>query len=394
MKKTILFAIITVFLAACGGGEENPELEKVVKKRDSLKAVHDSIGAEISALELLIVDLDPDIEKRISIVTTKTLKRKTFSHTFDVHGTVESDKNAMVFPETAGEIKTIQVTEGQRVSKGALLATIDTEIIRKNIAQVQSQLDLAILVYNKQKNLWDQNIGSEIQFQEAKTNKETLERNKETLQAQLDLANVKAPFAGIVDEVFPKVGELGGPQAPLLRLVNLEDVYIKSDVSESYLGRLSNATKVTVNFPSLETDSGSYDVDTTIAQIGNFINPNNRTFKIKINLENSDSKLKPNLLAVVSIKDFEADSVVVVPASVIKQGIDGKNFLYVVDRSEEKVQARKITGLKLGKTNSDGEKHVISGLNGDEEIVVDGADRIVDGEEVLIKGEEKAKKDK
>lgn len=352
-------------------------LEKLNARRDAFKAGYGTFGEIIGGIEKVIAETDINIKKRILTVTTDTIALSSFVHKFEVQGGVETDQNITVFPETAGKILRIPVSEGQRVNKGELLLQLDTDVIQRNIEQVQSSLKLATTVYTRQKKLWDQNIGSEIQLLEAENNKVSLEKQLAGLQEQKEMASIRAPFSGVVDEIFPKVGEVTGPGAPMVRLVNLDKVYIKTDISERYLGQISEGTQVEVTFPSLPDTV----IMASISTIGNFINPNNRTFKARIDLNQNGGSLKPNLLGNILIKDYSVDSTVVVPSRMIQQDANNNNYIFVIVPGDKLMVRKQLitTGMSYGS-----ETHVLSGLKLDDVYVDDGARSVRNGDQVKL----------
>ena len=282
MKRTVIIPI-TIFLIACGGGDgENSPLSQLKSQRDSLIIVYDKTGEQISLLEQRIAELDTTTQTRRMLVSTQKIERQKFEHFFEVHGVVEAKKNATINAKVPGAIKQILVNEGQHVKKGQFLILLDTEVIKRNIEEVETSYDLAKMVYERQENLWKQQIGSEMQYLEAKNRKKGLQQKLNTMQAQLKKSVITAPFAGTIDEIFPTVGEMAAPQLPLLRLINLENAYIVSDISEYYVSKVKTGNYARVNFSSLDNTW----VDAKVSRVGQYINPNNRTFKVRIELEN------------------------------------------------------------------------------------------------------------
>jgi len=235
--NTTILLLSGIFFLSCQGSSEF-EIDVLTAKRDSLKDAKASISTQISDLESSIATLDTSIEKRITVVTAVDLQPTTFSHFFKVQGNVETDQNAVIVPEVQGRITSIRVKEGQRVNKGNVILTIDSKVLQNNIDETQSRYDLTEVVFKKQESLWNQQIGSEIQFLEAKNNMDATKQRLEALKAQLAMYSVKAPFAGIIDELRPKVGEMASPMSPVARIINLDEMYIKCDVSESYLSKI------------------------------------------------------------------------------------------------------------------------------------------------------------
>jgi membrane fusion protein, multidrug efflux system len=314
-----------------------------------------------------------------TLVTIKPMAYETFEHFFSANGMVEAVHDAFISSETSGQIKTIHVTEGQRVKKGQLLVSLNSEITESAIAEVKTGLELARTVYKKRKGLWDKNIGSEIQYLEAKTNKESLENKLKTLEAQLDMAMIKAPISGIVDQIFKKEGELSIPGVQLIRLVNLDKVYVNADVSETYLAKIKQGDMVEVSFPSYP----GLIVETAIHRIGQVVKTRNRTFLVQVLLDNKDEKLKPNMVSVIKMKDFSADSALVVPSIIIKNDLKGP-YLYVTEKQEDgKLVARKVyvtPGMSEGSHTM-----ITRGLAPGQQVIIKGYNLVKNGMEVEVK---------
>jgi len=375
MKNYIILSIgAAILLASCQPTEET-SLSKLKEKKTTFETQIDSINelliSVISEIALL------DTVKKAPLVASTSIERSDFNHYFRVQGNVESDKNATLFPETQGLIKAIYVKEGQNVSKGQKLLALDNDIIANNIAEVETSLSLATDVFQRQERLWNQNIGSELQFLEAKNRKESLEKTIATLRKQQSMAVLRAPFSGVVDKIFPKVGEMGSPQSRAISVVNLNQLHTKADVSEKYLSKVKSKVPVTVYFgEGLDTISG------VISNVGSSINPANRTFEIKVDFKEKSDFLRPNLMAEVEINDFKADSVIVLPSSYILQDIQGDSFVYRVEKKNGKTIAKKNI-LEPGLSYK-GKTMILSGLTGAETLVTDGARKLVDGQEIRI----------
>lgn len=379
MKKYIVVSL-SLLLAACGGvadEEMSSDLSQLKENKALLEEEYQALRSEIKAIDKEIARLDGNAGKKLAIVSTIPTEVKTFTHYFEVHGSVEADKNVSLYPETPGTIKRIKVSEGDRVKKGQLIAELDTEVIENNISEVQTSLELATTVFERQSRLWAQKIGSEIQFLEAKNNKQSLENRLKTLRSQLDLSIIRAPFAGVIDEIFPKEGEIASPQAPLARLINLDQVYVKSDVSEAYLSKIKKGNTIELNFPSLEKE-----IVSEISLVGQYINPENRTFKIQVAIDNYDHAVKPNLLAVLKIKDYEKENAIVIPSNIIQQDASGNDYVYVIDRSTGEDMIQKVV-IEKGYSYRN-RTVVLKGLKPNSELVLKGARSVQDGERVKI----------
>ncbi|MEX2596635.1 MAG: efflux RND transporter periplasmic adaptor subunit [Salibacteraceae bacterium] len=373
MRLISLTILVSLIISACGDGANRSEIEQLKSTRDSISEVRAELSKELLEIEEIINNSDTSIKERVINITTLDAKPSTFEHFFTIQGVVETDQNAQIIPEVAGRITSIAVQEGDRVSKGQLMMRIDNRVISNQIDELKSRLSLAETVFKKQASLWEQKVGSEIQYLEAKNNFEALTQNLETLQAQSDLYSIKAPFGGIVDETMAKEGEMASPQMPAFRLVNLDDMYIKSDVTERYLSKIKEGDLVEVTFPSIGITE-----ETEIDRIANFINPNNRTFKIRLKLDNESKKLKPNLLGELKIRDYINDSTVVIPASLVQMTPTGEEFVFILNDHHAKKQMIK-SGMRYNN-----QAEVLEGLKGNETLINKGARSIREGEKVKV----------
>ena len=371
--KLISLGFIGVFLISCGGKSPQNDLEKLKAKRDSLKEVRSELDDRITALERSIAEKDSTMEDKL--VTAIQANKDVFKHYFEVYGNVESDKSAVLYAENTGVVKSIRVTEGQSVRKGQVLLTQDVELIDKNIAEIETQLDLAKTLFEKQKRLWEQNIGSEVQYLEAKNRKESLESSLATAREQRRKSTVVAPFDGAVDKIFPKVGELVGMSSPIVRLVNIEELYINADVSERYLGDLSIGDSVWVIVNRKDT------VESSITRVGDYINPANRSFEIRVDLNETVDVLRPNSLVVLKINDHTEEDAIVVPSSVIMQDGAGKDYVFTIGTNEYNEPVARKTPIQRGLSYL-GKTVVKSGLKEGDDLIDKGSRKVRDGDKV------------
>lgn len=349
MKKYIGLGLAAVIIMACGSQKEN----KVI---------------------------DNDISNTLQVVTSTTIEQMDFEHYFDVHGLVEVENNALVFPMAGGRIIDIKVSEGARVSKGQVIAILDADVLTASMDEVKTQLVLAKDAFEKQSRLWKKQIGSEMQFLQAKTNYEGLNKKMETLSKQKDQFVIRAPFNGVVDEIFPKVGEMAAPQLQFCRVIDLSEIYIKADVSEDYVATVKAGTKVKVRFPSLNES-----FEATIARVGNYINKGNRTFKVRINMPNSKGFFKPNMLADLSIRDYAKSDADVIATRLVQQDRTGQEFIYGLSEENEVVRMNIQTGMSQDKKTI-----ILSGLDTfkttDSITIIDkGAKSVQAGQRVEVK---------
>jgi RND family efflux transporter MFP subunit len=377
MRAYLAILSTALLLFSCGSDQsKDPVLSELTTQKDSLTKEYETIKSKLDSVQKEIVKLDST--RKLNQVAAVNAHRETFKHFIEVYGNVEAKENIQVYAETSGEILSILVDEGDDVKKGQLLLNIDAEVVRNNIKEVQSQLSLAKEIYNRQKRLWDKNIGSEVSYLEAKNRKENLESRLNTLNSQLDMANLKSPISGTVDKIFPKEGEMASPGMPLMRIINLGDMYIEADISERYIGRVDKGTQVIAQFDALDLE-----IDTSITRTGQYINPNNRTFMARVNIQNPDDELKPNLLARLLIKDFQHDSAVVIESNLVQQTAEGKDYVYTLKPHKDntyKVKRKYITtGLSY-----DGKTHIKEGLKGDELVISKGARSVKEDQVVTL----------
>ncbi len=311
-------------------------------------------------------------------VETSILELVKFQHIMTVSGNVEAVNDAFISPEMNGQIKQIYVNEGDRVQKGQILAILNTEVTQKSIEELKTGLELATTLYEKQKDLWDQKIGSEIQFLQAKNNKEQLEKKLETLNAQLKMSTITAPFAGIVDDIMQKEGELGTPGRQIMQIVNLSKLKIKADVSEVYLPKINKGDTVIVEFPAYP----DIEMKIPISRIGNVIKSGNRTFELELKLNNISEKLKPNIISILHINDYSDDSAIVVPSIIVKKDMKGE-FLFIVKKIDNKTVAKKVY-VKSGMSYID-KTEILEGLKPNQKIIIEGYNLVSNNSEIEIK---------
>ena len=374
MKKT--YALIGISLMLCCGktSKQTEELlELNSNKRDLIQQI-DSLSSLLKSVELNISKLDTN--KRLTRVTALKSEEKMFQHFIEVQGSVEADQSVELYPESSGNITKIFVREGQSISKGQPLVQIDNSILESSKVELQTQLDLAATTFERQKRLWNQNIGSEIQYLQAKAKKEGLENSLESLKSQAKKLKITAPFSGTVDEVFAKTGGLANPMFPALRLINLNQIHVESEVTETYLKYIKKGTEVELYFPSIDKK-----INTKVDQVGNYINPNNRSFKVRINVNNTDGTLKANLLADVKISDFKEVGIVI-PSNLIQKDRMNKPFVYSLVKEDKSFRVKK--SYIIEKISYENESFISEGLEADALIVDKGSQLVKEDETVIL----------
>jgi len=370
MKKISIYILAAFMVAACGGSKEpQAELEELkTQKRD--------IEKRIKELETLIGAADTSAQEAVEVAVIVPGK-VPFTVTDNFQGVVESEENVNLSSETGGKILKIHVKEGDMVSKGQALAVLDGDLIAKNIEEVENALELAETSYQRQKNLWDQKIGSEIQFLQAKNQKENLEKRLNTLRTQLGKQTLKAPVAGMVDKLFLKEGEVAGPGVPVCRVVNNDRIKITADISEKFVGRFKKGEKVGILLTALNEN-----LEGRIRSVGQVIDPNNRTFSLIVDpvMPKNKDILKANMLTSISIASYTKPDAVVLPTSIIQFDPQG-NFVFAVeDNLVKKVMVE--TG-----SSSNGLTEITGGLSGSEKIIAEGIKSIEVGGKVIIRAQ-------
>lgn len=374
----------STLLIACG--EEVTPLDELQSERKELLTEHKAAVKEYDkALYSLdsAINVHPDnkeavVEIKTVPVTVKDVEVKLFEHFFEVHGNVEVVENAALFAEAPGIVKTIHVKEGQNVKKGEVLVSLDAAQLESGIKELEKGLELATKVLNKQQTLWDQKIGSEIQYLETKNNKEALEQKLVTMKEQLDMYKIRAPFNGVVDVINPKVGEPAGGQMPVARVMNLNKVFLEGDVSEKYIPSVKENNLVEVKFPSL-----GESVKARVERVGNFINPANRTFKVKVQFNNPEGKYKPNQLAIMKIRDYKSPNALVIPERMVQQDRSGKDYVYTFIKSKGVELVKKLE-LEVGNAY-EGQVEILNGLDSNTVLIDKGSKSVQENDAIEIK---------
>jgi len=376
MKKTQLLVAVSAaaVLASCGSKESaKGDTAALTAQRDSLAAIIAKAESELAEIDLQLAVLDSSAQW--NTVTLIQAGAGQFQHDFNVYGTVKSDQSVTLYPESAGRIQRVVVRAGQKVSAGQVLVELDNSVVQSSLAEIKTQLDLAQTLFDKQKRLWDQGIGSEVQFLQAKTQLEGLQKRLSTAQKQAAMSTVRAPFAGSVDEVFAKQGEYAAPGMPMARLISAGGLRLELDVPETYITRLKVGQKIALDFNSIGVKTTA-----SISQVGDFINPDSRTFKVSVNLP-SNGQYKPNMMASAQVVDYESNGLLTLPNRLILQDTKGANYTYVFVPAQNglgKVERRELT---IGVSNNDATE-VLAGLKVGEQVVDRGIRSVQPGETV------------
>lgn len=374
MKKIIILSALSLVLFACSKGEKTQSIDDLVKAKN-VKALNErktQLQAEIAKIEAGLASLDVKADE--ALVSVITVKDTIFNHYLDIQGNVNTKENILIQPEFNGTLSSLTVKAGDRVSKGQILGRVDDAGMSQQLASAQNQYNLAKTTFERQKNLWDKKIGSEIQFLQAQTQMVSAQKQVALINAQLSKTVIRAPFTGTIDEVFVEKGQVVAPSAQgLMRIVNLSNMYVSTSVPESYIGKLKVGDQVDVFLTSLgKTYKGK------VRQVGNFINPNNRSFGIEVSIPNPENLLRPNQVAKLKIIDYTAKDAIVVPTNVIQEDGKGNKYVYVVEGSNGKTGKAKKVIVTVGKS-SENNTEILSGLSANDIVVSEGVDTISDG---------------
>ncbi len=377
MKNNLFLLFILVFLVACGGKKEH-DLNTLEGKSARLTELKDQMVAaktEIEKLEKEVAVLDPKVrENKVTLVTFEPVPLVPFVHSIDLQGAVRADQEMMITPKGMGTITKILIQNGDRVSAGQVIAYLDDAMMQKGMSEIQQQLDFARTAFTKQKNLWDQGIGSEMQYLQAKNGVEALEKRIATMNEQNGSNIVRSPISGVIDEVYAKVGSATAPGAPIAKLVNFSKLKVQAEVAEAFAGKVRQGNTVQLNFPDINKN-----INATIKYIGNTINPVNRSFKIEMPIAGGQNGIIPNMVAIVKIIDYQKAKAVVIPVTMVQKGANGDFVLIAVDENGKKVAKRQV--ITVGQ-NYDGKVEVISGLKGGEALIMSGYQDLNEGDAV------------
>ena len=387
MKHLIILSIALVTLASCGGGNQQSldeliaqgDLKAIRERKSQLSEQQKSLDGQLRVIDSAIAVLDTD--ENYPLVSALEIQKEVFTHYLELQGNVKTKQNVLIYPEMAGTLEKVHVQEGQWVKKGQLLATIDDGGLSSQLEQLKTEEELSKTTFERQKRLWEQNIGSEIQYLQAKTNYEAQQNAVKQLQSQLGKSAIRAPFTGIIDDVIKDEGTVVSPgaESEVFRIVNLSAMYINVEVPERYLGSVTEGKEVKVFFPVLG-DS----VVTRVRTTGNFINPNNRSFTAEIPVPNKNGAFKPNLTARVRINDYTNEEALLIPQSIISENAEGEQYVYIAEKIEGgEISLVKKSIIHTGRTQG-AQVEVLAGLTAGELVIREGARSVKDGQKVEL----------
>ena len=375
MKKIFILTTISMLIFSCGKKDDNTNIDALVKSKNltSIKAKRDLLQKDLAKLDEALANLDTKKAEE-ALVSVMTLKDTIFNHYLEVQGNVKTKQNILIQPEMPGNLVALNVKAGQRVLKGQVLARTDDGGMGQQLASVENQYNLAKTTFERQKNLWNQKIGSEIQFLQAQTQMIGLQKSVLQMKAQLSKTLITAPFTGVIDEVFVERGQIVGPSAQgLMRIVNLSNMYITTEVPETYIGKLKVGSTVNVSLASLGKNYLG-----RVRQVASNINPSNRSFGIEVSVPNPENLLRPNQVAKLQIIDYTNKNAIVIPTNVIQEDGEKNSFVYIVSNANGKTGVAKKVIVKTGQS-SNNVTEILSGLATNDIIVTEGVNTISDG---------------
>jgi RND family efflux transporter MFP subunit len=377
MKKaftSILLMSLMVFVTVSCGKKEDNSLAGKKAQLATLQKEASTLTAEIQKLQSEIDKLEPNKEQKVKTVSVSPIITENFQHFVEATGRLEAENNVFVSPQTGGALTKVFVKIGDYVTKGQKIATIDNSILRNSIQEVEIQLETAKTIFERQKNLWDQKICTEVQYIQAKSSVESLERRINTLKSQDGLNVVVSPIAGVVDEVRLKAGEIAAPGIGIVRIVNFSDLKVVANVPDTYAGTISKGDVVKIKFPDLKKE-----ISAKLSYVSQTINQVSRTFAVEAKVPMTDKSFKPNLTALVTINDQSTGGAVVIPQNYIQNTEQGSIVYIAVTEGNKKIARAKIvkTGLSY-----DGKIEIKSGLTVGDALITEGYQEIVDGQAI------------
>ncbi len=373
MKKCKYLPLLGIglILAACGSPSEEARLARLERQREALTQEIEKLKQEIAQ------KANPGVKReKVLNVEISPVEKEIFRHFIQVQGTVESDNNVLVAPQSSAVVKKIHAQAGDKVNRGQLLVELDGAILESSIAEVENGLMLANTIFERQQRLWDKNIGSEIEFLQAKNNKEGLEKKLATLKEQYKMTKIFSPLSGTVDEVIIKEGEMAVAGMGAVRIVQLSNLKIKVDLSEIYISRIKKNDLVHVDIPVT-----GREFDLRVSAVSQVIDPNNRTFQVEIKIPQSEAGIKPNMLSVLTINDYTNEEALVVPLNIVQE-TEQEQFIFVAEPLDGDWIARR-RSIKTGYSYND-RTEVLSGLQEGEHVVTFGYQNLADGQKLAV----------
>lgn len=385
MKKSIFLFSLVLFIQ-CGSSDKKTTAEIIasndlaaiqLKKAEVVKNMN-TLQQELENLNEVIGQLDN--EQKFLLVSSIVAKETPYEHFVRFQGTLETDKNILMYPEIPGQLKAVNVKEGQSVKKGELLAVISDSGLIDQLQQLEIQFELARTTFERQKRLWDQKIGSEMQFLQAKTQYLSLEKSIAQMKDQVAKTTLTAPFDGLVDHLLADVGSNVAPgMTPVVRVINLDEMKVSAQVPEIHLSNIKKGAKVDVSIPVLNKT-----LPAKIQAVGNFINPNNRSFRVEIALDNTTGELKPNMTAQLNINDYKNDAAILIPSKNILEDQTGKKYLYLLETADGKNTFKAVKTFVTTGKESNNQTEILEGVSPGDKVVEEGIRLVKDQQLVKI----------
>jgi len=372
MKNKIGLIVLVSFMVACAPKGNKLErnktkLAELIKRdaslRDSIQALQDTVNAEGGK------------DLKTTRVNAQDIAMHSFRHYVEVQASVYGQDNINVSPQMPGVVKSIMVTEGDKVSKGQVLADVDDAVLLQNIQEVQTSLDLAKTLFEKQKGLWDQKIGTEVQYLSAKSNYESMQKRMSALQQQDDMTKIKSPIDGTVDAVNIKIGESVAPGMPSIKVVNMEQLKVKGNVTEAYIADIHEGDSLLVSFPDLHQE-----VATKASYVSHAIDEVNRTFTVEVKLPQSPN-YHPNMIAMMKIIDYTNPSAVIIPVNIVQNDPTGA-FVFIA-QNQNGVMVAKKQPVKMGKVYN-GMAEITDGLKTGDKLITIGYEDLNNGDAISL----------
>ena len=378
LKTLALTAVLSLFLISCSNSANKESIDSIIasKNIEKIKEKRAALQADLAKLDEALSGGEANTTEALVAVTT--VKDTIFNHFLEVQGNVDTKENITIYPQFSGVLTSLNVKAGQKVSKGQILGRIDDGGLSQQVAQLETQLALAKTTFERQKRLWDQKIGSEIQFLQAQTNMLSQQKAVSQIKAQLAKTIITAPFSGVIDEIITQQGQVVSPGQGLMQIVNLSNMYVSTAVPEMYIGKLKIGTIVDVYLTSL-----GKNYEGKIRQIANNINPENRSFNIEVSVQNKENLLRPNQVAKLKIIDYTNNKAVIVPSNVVQEDANNDKFVYTVTNVNGKTGVAKKVMVKVGQSASN-YTEIYSGLSSADIVVTEGATMLSEGMKVTF----------
>ena len=383
--KNFILSLSIILVISCGP-KNSKSTEEILatndytliqKRKGEIKTQINDLKFKLNRLDNVLEKIDTD--KNLFLVSAIKLKSKNFSHYLNFQGSLDTDQNVVIYPELPGLLKNIYVKQGEKVKKGQIIAKISDNGLTDQLEQLKLQRNLAKTTFERQQKLWDQKIGSEIQYLQAKTNFKSLEKKISQMRDQEGKTRILAPFDGTIDDIIADIGSNLAPGlTPILRIINIDQMKVSAEIPEIHIPYIKQNKNVKIYVPILDKQ-----ILGKISSVGNFINPNNRSFNIEIKLLNKSNELKPNMTVSLEINDYQNDSAILIPSKDILEDEEGNFYVYklVID-SNENYKSNKVM-IQKGKAYNN-MTEIKSGLKENDLIINDGLRQVEDGQIVKV----------